>query len=40
MNRTEYHLAVPVPLEAATNMDEVIDYKTRKEAAAASGQPL
>jgi hypothetical protein len=27
-------------MEAATNMDEVIDYKTRKEAAAVSGQPL
>ena len=35
--RPEYHLPVPVPLETATNLDEVKAYEERKKAAEASG---
>nr|CAG4643021.1 EOG090X0181 [Ilyocryptus agilis] len=38
--RSEYNLPVPVPLEMATNKEEVQMYNERKKAAEASGQPL
>lgn len=38
--RPEYHLPVPVPLETASNMEEVREYNERKKAAEAAGQPL
>lgn len=39
-HRPEYHLPVPVPLETASNLEEVQEYNERKKAAQAAGQPL
>lgn len=38
--RTEYNLPVPVPLETASNMEEVRLYNEQKKAAMEAGQPL
>nr|CAG4646818.1 EOG090X0181 [Megafenestra aurita] len=38
--RTEYNLPVPVPLETASNLEEVRLYDEQKKAAQTSGQPL
>jgi ubiquitin carboxyl-terminal hydrolase 5/13 len=38
--RSEYNLPVPVPLETASNMEEVRLYNEQKKAAMATGQPL
>ena len=38
--RSEYHLPVPVPIETASNMEEVRLYEEKKKAAQAAGQPL
>ena len=38
--RSEYHLPVPVPLETASNLEEVQAYNEKKAAAQAAGQPL
>nr|CAG4650743.1 EOG090X0181 [Simocephalus serrulatus] len=38
--RSEYSLPIPIPLETASNMEEVRLYNERKKAALASGQPL
>nr|CAG4646044.1 EOG090X0181 [Macrothrix elegans] len=39
-HRPEYHLPVPVPLETASNIQEVDEYMERKKAAEAAGQRL
>lgn len=39
-SRSEYHLPVPVPLETASNLEEVQLYEEKKKAAQAAGQPL
>nr|CAG4639793.1 EOG090X0181 [Daphnia pulex] len=39
-HRSEYNLPVPVPLETASNMEEVRLYNEQKKAAMATGQPL
>lgn len=36
--RPEYHLPVPVPLETASNMEEVRLYNEKKKAAEAAGE--
>nr|CAG4638254.1 EOG090X0181 [Cyclestheria hislopi] len=38
--RPEYHLPVPVPLETASNLDEVRQYEKRKKEAETTGQSL
>jgi hypothetical protein len=40
MYRTEYSLPLPIPLDAAVNMEEVIVYGARKEDAELKGQTL
>jgi len=39
-SRSEYHLPVPVPIETASNLEQVHLYEERKKAAQAAGQPL
>ena len=40
MNRSEYHLPVPIPLETSSNLEEVRLYEERKREAESTGQPL